>query len=315
MDQAEQLRLHLQQMNKPYAKSIAVIIICLHDAYKNCQSRIENDIKNTPEVKITNQKGRKMIQAAKIEEQEYWDKWIHCRDNDACDALIKRYMPLVSFHVQRISVSLPKSVNKDDLKSIGMIGLYDALEKFDYKRDLKFETYASFRIRGAILDGLRKEDWLPRSSREKAKKVDTSIERLEQKYLRNVLPGEVAKDLEMSEDEVTHIMNEGFFANVLSIDGQNHDHDEQDHHSKMVLKDEKSISPEEKMVKDELIQQLSEVIVGLSEKEQLVVSLFYKEELTLTEIGQVMGLSTSRISQIHSKALFKLRNLLKKIIH
>lgn len=256
-----------------------------------------------------------MIQAAKIEEQEHWDKWIHFRDNDACDALIKRYMPLVSYHVQRISVSLPKSVNKEDLKSIGMIGLYDALEKFDYKRDLKFETYASFRIRGAILDGLRKEDWLPRSSREKAKKVDASIERLEQKYLRNVMPGEVAKDLEMSEDEVTHIMNEGFFANVLSIDDQNHEHDEQEHHSKMVLKDEKSISPEEKIVKDELIQQLSEVIIGLSEKEQLVVSLFYKEELTLTEIGQVMGLSTSRISQIHSKALFKLKNLLEKIIH
>ncbi len=256
-----------------------------------------------------------MIQAAKFEEQMYWDKWILCRDNDAGDALIKRYMPLVSYHVQRISVSLPKSVSKDDLKSIGMVGLYDALEKFDHKRELKFETYASFRIRGAILDGLRKEDWLPRSSREKAKKVEAAIERLEQKYLRNVLPAEVAKDLEMTEVEVTNIMNEGFFANVLSIDDQNSDNDDQEHHSKLVLKDEKSVTPEEKMVKDELIQQLSKVIVDLSEKEQMVVSLFYKEELTLTEIGQVMNLSTSRISQIHSKALFKLRNLLEKIIH
>lgn len=256
-----------------------------------------------------------MIQAAKFEEQMYWDKWILCRDNEACDALIKRYMPLVSYHVQRISVSLPKSVSKDDLKSIGMVGLYDALEKFDHKRELKFETYASFRIRGAILDGLRKEDWLPRSSREKAKKVEATIERLEQKYLRNVLPAEVAKELEMTEDEVTHIMNEGFFANVLSIDDQNSDNEDQEHHSKLVLKDEKSVTPEEKMVKDELIQQLSKVIVDLSEKEQMVVSLFYKEELTLTEIGQVMNLSTSRISQIHSKALFKLRNLLEKIIH
>lgn len=110
-----------------------------------------------------------MEQAAKLEEQEYWNKWIHYRDHEACNALIHRYLPLVSYHVQRISVSLPKSVNKEDLKSIGMVGLYDALEKFDYTRDLKFETYASFRIRGAILDGLRKEDWLPRSSREKAK--------------------------------------------------------------------------------------------------------------------------------------------------
>ncbi|MEM5015261.1 FliA/WhiG family RNA polymerase sigma factor [Metabacillus indicus] len=253
-----------------------------------------------------------MEQAAKHEEQEYWNKWIHCRDHEACNALIHRYLPLVSYHVQRISVSLPKSVNKEDLKSIGMVGLYDALEKFDYTRDLKFETYASFRIRGAILDGLRKEDWLPRSSREKAKKVDAAIERLEQKYLRNVQPKEVAADLEMSENEVISIMNEGFFANVLSIDDQNHEHDEQDH-QKFVIRDEKAEIPEEKMVKDELIGQLAEVIVNLTEKEQQVISLFYKEELTLTEIGQVLSLSTSRISQIHSKALFKLKHLLEKI--
>ncbi|MGX1193918.1 FliA/WhiG family RNA polymerase sigma factor [Metabacillus sp. SLBN-84] len=253
-----------------------------------------------------------MEQAAKLEEQEYWNKWIHYRDHEACNALIHRYLPLVSYHVQRISVSLPKSVNKEDLKSIGMVGLYDALEKFDYTRDLKFETYASFRIRGAILDGLRKEDWLPRSSREKAKKVDAAIERLEQKYLRNVQPKEVAADLEMSENEVISIMNEGFFANVLSIDDQNHEHDEQDH-QKFVIRDEKAEMPEEKMVKDELIGQLAEVIVNLTEKEQQVISLFYKEELTLTEIGQVLSLSTSRISQIHSKALFKLKHLLEKI--
>lgn len=142
--------------------------------------------------------------------------------------------------------------------------------------------------------------------------MDAAIERLEQKYLRNVQPKEVAADLEMSENEVISIMNEGFFANVLSIDDQNHEHDEQDH-QKFVIRDEKAEMPEEKMVKDELIGQLAEVIVNLTEKEQQVISLFYKEELTLTEIGQVLSLSTSRISQIHSKALFKLKHLLEKI--
>ena len=106
--------------------------------------------------------------------------------------LVKKYTPLVSYHVQRISVNLPKSVSRDDIRSLGMMGLFDALERFDPERDLKFDTYASFRIRGAILDGLRKEDWLPRSAREKSKKMEATIEKLEQKLMRNVTPNEIA---------------------------------------------------------------------------------------------------------------------------
>ncbi|MRX70618.1 FliA/WhiG family RNA polymerase sigma factor [Bacillus lacus] len=253
-----------------------------------------------------------MISAA-YEEQLIWEKWTATRDSEAGDYLIQRYMPLVSYHVQRISIGLPKSVIKDELMSLGMYGLYDALKKFDPGRDLKFDTYASFRIRGTIIDGLRKEDWLPRSSREKAKKIDAAIEKLEQKHLRNVTPREIAAELRMSEEDVVCIVNEGFFANVLSIDDQLLDHDESDHPG-MMIKDEKAVTPEDKLLKDELLMQLSEVIEELSEKEQLVISLFYKEELTLTEIGQVMELSTSRISQIHSKALFKLRRILEKAV-
>ncbi|MTH52768.1 FliA/WhiG family RNA polymerase sigma factor [Bacillus mangrovi] len=253
-----------------------------------------------------------MSQTTGKEEQQIWENWIGSRDPAAGNALIKRYTPLVTFHVQRISVGLPKTVSRDDLMSLGLYGLYDALEKFDAGRDLKFDTYASFRIRGAIIDGLRKEDWLPRSSREKAKKVDMVIEKLEQKYLRNVTPYEIAKEMGISEDEVLTAVNEGFFANVLSIDEYLPDHDDGDY-TGMVLKDDRSVSPEETILKQELISQLTEVITELSEKEQLVVSLFYKEELTLTEIGHVMELSTSRISQIHSKALFKLRRIMGKV--
>ena len=117
-----------------------------------------------------------MVSAATtMEDQLYWQKWIQTRDINAGNFLVQKYMPLVSYHVQRISVGLPKNVSRDDLRSLGMFGLYDALEKFDHSRDLKFDTYASFRIRGAIIDGLRKEDWLPRNTREKAKKLNQPL--------------------------------------------------------------------------------------------------------------------------------------------
>lgn len=247
-----------------------------------------------------------MTKVSMTDEQIYWENWVRHRDPHAGNLLVKKYMPLVNYHVQRISVSLPKSISRDDLQSLGMVGLYDALEKFDPERELKFDTYASFRIRGAILDGLRKEDWLPRSTRDKAKKIESAIEKLEQRYMRNVTTAEIAAELNMSEDEVVSTMNEHFFANVLSIDEHPLEHDDKDGQS-YVLKDEKAENPEEKIVKEEMLLELAELISQLNEKEQLVLSLFYKEELTLTEIGRVMGLSTSRISQIHSRALYKLR--------
>jgi RNA polymerase sigma factor FliA len=188
------------------------------------------------------------------------------------------------------------------------MGLLDALQKFDPTRDLKFDTYASFRVRGAILDGLRKEDWLPRSTRDRAKKIEAKTVELEQILLRHVTAEEVAASLEMAPEEVYQTTKEHFFANVLSMDEQLTD---EDHESQSYsIKDDKTITPEEEVLKGEKMTELEKTILTLSAKEQLVLSLFYKEELTLTEIGEVMKLSTSRISQIHSKAIFKLRNLL-----
>ncbi|MDQ0156790.1 RNA polymerase sigma factor for flagellar operon FliA [Robertmurraya andreesenii] len=247
------------------------------------------------------------------EEQLIWEKWISERDSDAGNLLVKKYMPLVSYHVQRVAVGLPKNVSRDDIHSLGLVGLYDAIEKFDPARDLKFDTYASFRIRGAIIDGLRKEDWLSRGTREKAKRIEATIGMLEQKHMRNITAKDVAKELNMSEEEVQTTMNEQFFSSILSIDEHPHDSDDKDGQP-FAIKDHKAEIPEEKIVKDELIKEMAEMISHLNEKEQLVLSLFYHEELTLTEIGQVMDLSTSRISQIHSKAIFKLRQSLSKMI-
>ena len=247
-------------------------------------------------------------QPTRTDEQKYWEKWINSRDTEAGDMLVKKYMPLVSYHVQRISVGLPRNVSREDIKSLGLMGLLDALQKFDPSRDLKFDTYASFRVRGAILDGLRKEDWLPRSTRDRAKKIEAKTVEMEQSLLRHVTVDEVAASLEMTPEEVYQTTNEHFFANVLSIDEQltDEDHESQNYS----IKDHKTISPEEEVLKGEKLAELVSMIETLSEKEQLVLSLFYKEELTLTEIGEVMKLSTSRISQIHSKSIFKLRKLL-----
>ncbi|MBP3038385.1 FliA/WhiG family RNA polymerase sigma factor [Bacillaceae bacterium Marseille-Q3522] len=252
-----------------------------------------------------------MVYDTMLDERIWWEKWIKDHDADAGNFLVKKYLPLVSYHVQRISTNLPKSVSRDDIKSLALFGLYDALEKFDPNRELKFDTYASFRIRGAIIDGLRKEDWLPRSTREKAKKIEMVTERLEQKYQRSVTANEVAAALAISEEEVYTATNEHFFANLLSMDEYLPDQDEQEGHS-FHIKDEKAELPEESLLQKEILQEIAGLIETLNEKEKQVLSLFYQEELTLTEIGQVMGLSTSRISQIHSKAIYKLRQKIQK---
>lgn len=252
-----------------------------------------------------------MSNSPSLDEQKCWEMWVSSRDADAGNLLVERYMPLVSYHVQRISVGLPLNVAREELRSLGMIGLLDALNKFDTTRDLKFDTYASFRIRGAIIDGLRKEDWLPRSTREKVKKIETVSNKLEQKLMRHPTTSEVAEECGYSEEEVCKTLNEHIFSNVLSIDEKIQDQDDNDHYIHTIKADD-ILTPEDQLVKSEWLDELTVAIKNLNEKEQLVLSLFYDEELTLTEIGEIVQLSTSRISQIHSKALAKLKDILLK---
>lgn len=242
-------------------------------------------------------------------ESEYWDRWVHSHDVEAANCLLEIYMPLVQYHVQRIGSGLPRNIDRGELQSFGLFGLYDALEKFDRQKDLKFDTYASFRIRGAILDGLRKEDWMPRSIREKSKKIEKAAEKIEQEKMRSATLDEVAQVCEMSTEEVSQILSESLLSNLLSLDDGSSGKSSEYPPSAIV--DIRAVLPEKQLVDQENRMQLAEEIDKLSDKERMVVSLFYFDELTLTEIGQVLKLSTSRISQIHSKALFKLRQFLK----
>ncbi|SHF52145.1 FliA/WhiG family RNA polymerase sigma factor [Ornithinibacillus halophilus] len=247
-------------------------------------------------------------------EKELWAKWQKEQNNHTANQIIQHYMYLVNYHVERTASHLPSSVSKDDLRSLGMFGLYDALKKFDIDRDLKFDTYASFRIRGSIIDGLRKEDWLPRSTRDKIKKVEQLSQELEQKLQREPTSKEIAKYVDMSVDEVETTIKNSLFANVLSIEdkGKNQDNEFKEGIG-YSIPDKKSGQPEENVLQNEIIKELLQGIQHLNEKEQMILSLFYQEELTFTEIGQVLELTTSRISQLHKKAIFKLRKILEKL--
>lgn len=240
------------------------------------------------------------------ETQDYWEKWLSNRDPDAAEQLIKLYMPLVHFHVQRIAVGLPRGFDFHELEGYGMMGLYDALNKYDAARDLQFDTYASFRVRGAILDELRKGDWVPRSLRQKTKQIDEAIQTLQQQYKRPVTAKEVAAETGFDERKVLEIQSESFFTNVLSMDAA-YENDDNPNPGEHMIADKQAPNPESELEKKEKIRQLSVIIETLTEREQMIVQLFYYEELTLTEIGRILDVSTSRVSQIHSRILFQLK--------
>lgn len=246
--------------------------------------------------------------------EQLWDEWLTNKCDETANRLVEYYKYLVMFHVERIGSNLPSNVNRDDLISYGLFGLFDAITKFDVKRNLKFDTYASFRIRGAIIDELRKEDWLPRTLREQVRQIEQTINDLEQQIGREPTSEEVANVLDMSVTEVEDVISNALFANVLSIDEQNRSQDsDQDEGPGYFLPDESFISPDEYVVTEEIKADLIEAIKQLNENEQLVVSLFYDEELTLTDIGEILDLSTSRISQIHKQAIFKLKDIINQI--
>ncbi|GAE91601.1 RNA polymerase sigma factor for flagellar operon [Gracilibacillus boraciitolerans JCM 21714] len=246
-------------------------------------------------------------------EDYLWKNWFSNKSEDNTNALIENYMYLVQYHVQRITINLPKSVHKDDIRSLGLIGLYDAILKFDPSRDLKFDTYASFRIKGAIIDGLRKEDWLPRTTRDKVKRIDHAIEELQQSMQREILSEDIATHLGLTAQEVEETLKDSFFANLLSMEEKNKSSSEDVKEGiGQFIPDDREPLPEENVVQKESYQVLAKCIKKLNENEQLVVSLFYEKDLTFTEIGKILSLTTSRISQIHKQAIIKVRQSYQK---
>jgi RNA polymerase sigma factor for flagellar operon FliA len=259
-----------------------------------------------------------MIPKQSNDEYENWKRWKDGRDPVAGNYLVSKYLFLVDYVAGRLMATLPDKITKEELRSLGMEGLLDALDKFDPERGLKFETYATLRIKGAIIDGLRKGDVLPRSLREKARKIEEAYLKLEQEKLRSVSDEEVGAYLGISVEELRQTLFDISVSAMVSINETVQDDDNQTTIRWSVLENPHAENPEKRLDEMELKEVLAEAISKLPEKEKWVVSMVYFEELTLTEISKILNLSTSRISQLHSKALLRLKAALEKektIIH
>jgi RNA polymerase sigma factor for flagellar operon FliA len=224
--------------------------------------------------------------------------------------IINEYSFLVKFIAQKISMRLPPNIELDDLWSAGIIGLMDAIDKYDPERDNKFKTYAEFRIRGAILDELRAQDWIPRSMREKAKTIERTISRLEQKNGRVPSEKEVAMEMQISLEEYQETLRLCSSVSLISIDEVGTFSNGDKKSLLAVLESSLESNPLSQLASAEVKKQLSQAIQELPEKQRIVLSLYYYEDLNLKEIGEVLEVTESRVSQLHTQAVLRLRSKL-----
>ena len=220
------------------------------------------------------------------------------------EKLILAYAPLVKYVAGRLVMHIGAHVDYDDLISYGIFGLIDAIDKFDPEKNVKFETYASLRIKGSIIDSIRKLDWVPRTLRQRNKQFEQAYAKLEEDFGREPTETELAEKLSLSLEETQELMRKSTVLSLISLD----DYLEQNYETAFPANMVSPVdTPEAHMDKQELHQILTQTIEKLSEKEKKVVTLYYFEELTLKEISVIMGVSESRISQIHSKAMLRMQ--------
>ena len=217
------------------------------------------------------------------------------------DELVLQHAPLVKRVAYHLKGRLPDSVQVDDLIQSGMLGLLEAAKNFDSTQGASFETYAGIRIRGAMLDEIRLGDWTPRSVHRKAREMNLAIKKIEDRKLGTATDSEIAKELGVSLEEFNQILRNASVSKIFSIDDGEIDHD---YNSSMSTK----VQPETIYKREELAVALEGVIDDLPERERLVMSFYYEEQMNLREIGEVLGVSESRVSQIHGKALVTIRS-------
>jgi RNA polymerase sigma factor for flagellar operon FliA len=244
--------------------------------------------------------------------EELWEDYKRTGDRNTRDQLIVHYWPLVKYVASRVSTGLPSNVEQADLASYGMFGLIDAIEKFDISRDLKFETYSVVRIRGAIIDELRKADWVPRSVRAKARWVDQAQANLEAKLGRTPTAREIAAELGLSEDEYRQVSGRADARGVVSLDGELSGANRHGGESTKLVDtiSDPRPGPSGAFESDEMKDIIAGSIAGLADRERTVLTLYYYKGMTLAQIGKQLGLTESRACQIHSKAIMQLRSRL-----
>ncbi|MCX7832397.1 MAG: FliA/WhiG family RNA polymerase sigma factor [Actinobacteria bacterium] len=255
------------------------------------------------------------LELSKKELEKLWKEYKEQGKDSARQKLIIYYSPLAKYIAGRIASNLPKSIDIQDLIQNGILGLIDAIEKFDPNRDIKFETYALSRIKGAIIDSLRSLDWLPRTLRFKVKEIDRVCAELESKLNRPPTEEEIAEAMNISVEELQQILAEARFSSIVALEDSFPSADSREDEKSVYysIADKDAIDPFEAAEEKEIKELLIKAIQELPEKERKVIILYYYSGLTLKEIGELLGVTESRASQLHSKAISRLRTQLKEI--
>ena len=239
-----------------------------------------------------------------VDKEKLWDAYRKKPTQELREQLIIEYAPLVKLVAGRLSMYLGHNVEYDDLVSYGIFGLIDAIDKFDLAKNVKYETYASLRIRRAILDQIRKMDWIPRTVRQRQRKMDEAIKQIEMRTGKNATDEELARELGLTEDELCNWQSQMKVTNVVSLNEF-----EENGPEPVIDTSNKShfAQPEDVVEEAELKETLVAALDLLTEKERKVIELYYYEEMTLKEISKILEVSESRVSQLHTKGLLKMR--------
>jgi RNA polymerase sigma factor for flagellar operon FliA len=247
-----------------------------------------------------------------VELKELWRKYKENDDQRAREQLVLAFSPLVKYVAGRMSTGLPAHVEEADLISYGLLGLISAIERFDLSREIKFETFAMTRIKGSIIDELRSLDWVPRSVRAKAREIERANSKLEHNLHRAPTDQEVADELEMTMDEFQDALTRISNSSVIALDELWTLSDSSGDQVSLLdtIQDPDAVDPAQAMDVTETKDRLAESIARLPEREKLVIALYYYENLTLREIGEVLGVTESRVSQLHTKAVLRLKSAL-----
>lgn len=244
-------------------------------------------------------------------EDDLWAEYRKTKSPALRDKFIRQYMPLVKYVAGKVSVGMPGSVDFDDLVGFGQFGLLDAINKYDPEKNVKFKTYAVTRIRGAIFDEMRQLDWVPRSVRQKSREIEDTITELESRLGRTASDAEIAKEMNLTEEEFQQTVMKVSGTSVLSLNDVWYSGDDSDHMSiGDSIESPASMNPDVQVEREEIRKVIIQAINELPEKEKMVIVLYYHEDLTFKEIGQVLDVSESRISQLHTKANLRLRSKL-----
>ena len=248
---------------------------------------------------------------ANREEDDLWKEYVKSKDPKIREFFINQYAPLVKYVAGKVAVGMPHNVEYDDLVSYGTFGLLDAIDKYDPSKEVKFKTYAMTRIRGSIFDELRSIDWIPRSIRQKAKQVEKVIVELENKLGRTVEDEEIAAELDVSLEEFHLLVSKISGTSLVSLNDIWQGSEDSDELSFIeTIESPTNMNPDVMVEREEIKDHIVEAIKKLPDREKKVVVLYYYEDLTLKEIGEVLEVTESRVSQLHTKAIMRLRGRL-----